>query len=59
MGRCGLNGKQPALSTGPGYGSRAALLDSEVGDTGVRGLASLQDGTVNELKMRGLSQRED
>lgn len=59
VGRCGLNRKRPALSTGPGYGSRAALLDSEVGDTGIWGLASLQDETVNELKMRGLDQRED
>lgn len=48
MGSCGLNGKQSALSTGLGCGLRAVLLDSELGAR-FSGLASLQDGRVNEL----------
>lgn len=48
MGRCGLNGKQPALSIGPGYGLRVALHDNNVGERSW-GLASLQHRRVNEL----------
>lgn len=32
MGRCGLPGKQPALSIGSEYGSRVVLRDDQVGE---------------------------
>lgn len=36
VGRCGLPGKQPALSIGSGYGSRVVLRDDQVGERSSR-----------------------